>query len=522
MANIYKNKLLFNQRGGSLLIDNTTNQEKVKLSHRSGSNISITNNCNTELATNNKQTIVLNDQFKTVGGDDSDFVKKDKVNRVGENSYSLKGFISQEQLDAYKEWKNEFKSVALENSNFKIKRGVSGTRASNPTLKNLIVSVNNTFKGFLGIPIRTSLRDDVTAYVTVSDRNNTSVAQLKSPSKGEIEIAAGKNGSQSPGVLEFGGEVSSSTENGTWDKNEVDISQLLVEVQDKIIEIEKKMGNGGDDIDFIKRNRFRQIGAAFNDYPSIRIDEKGRSQPIEVVVGPNNGTFKNHDYIPHIEEVDNASTFPCGNDDEIVGNRLTRIVGSGGISFKTTGNIEFGGRTYKLGVDKLILNGTQGVQLASKESVDIQSEKSISLRTNRQVLVDGALGVDKNLIVNGGAYFQGETYINHITGPAEVHQTQETIVSGKFACDAPRTLVIGECNIGGTWYPVYASASDDLIACYPHSHHHLGLAMRLTTSNQGVRTLANVEGINKHTSVNQSLPQLHEQKKALSVPPITD
>ena len=63
---IYKNRSIINQRGGSLVIENSTEREKIKLSQRSGSNINLTNVVNSELATNNKQVNVVHDSFETV------------------------------------------------------------------------------------------------------------------------------------------------------------------------------------------------------------------------------------------------------------------------------------------------------------------------------------------------------------------------------------------------------------------------------------------------------------------------
>jgi hypothetical protein len=87
----YKNRTVINQRGGSIDIDNSTEKEKIQISHRSGSNINFTNIVTSELASNNKQLIVINDNYKTVGGTDSEYTVKDKIERVGENSYSFKG-----------------------------------------------------------------------------------------------------------------------------------------------------------------------------------------------------------------------------------------------------------------------------------------------------------------------------------------------------------------------------------------------------------------------------------------------
>jgi len=306
-----------------------------------------------------------------------------------------------------------------------------------------------------------------------------------------------------------------ASELGIWDLNDSanNIHKDMVKLQETLIPIEQNMGHGGDETNFIKRNKIEQVGAIFNDFPSIRIDEDGRSQPSEMLVSKT-GTFKNHDSVPHIEEVDNSSNFPGGNDEKIVGNRYSRTVGSGGIQFKTTGATEIGGTTLKAGYKKINMNSSHGIQIASESYVEIQSLKSIILRTNRQVYVESGLGVKGNLVVGGGASFEGEVYVQHLTGPLEVHQTQDTTAFGKFATDTPRTLLIGEAQVGGIFYPVYALPNDNTIMNYPHSHHHNGIAMRLTKSNDDVREFAQSEQINNHKNISQSLPQMHERKIA--------
>lgn len=518
--------MIINQRGGSLDIDNSTESEKVKLSHRSGSNINLTNVVTSELATNNKQTNIVHDLFETVGGDRSEFVGKSYTLRTGENLYHLKGFIDQSQLDAFSEWKDTYEPIAKLNSEFKIKRGgdgypngntteQSGKRSDNPVIGFNVFTVENQFNGYTGTPSRKYSTDEVANYSKVPDHGNTKAATTRSITKDDIQKAAGSSGSNAPGVSEFGVEKSAATENGEWDSNTdaQNINGNILDIQEFLTPIEQKMGDGGDESYLTKRHKFEQVGAVFNDYPSIRIDEKGRSQPFEMLVSET-GTFKNHDYVPHIEEVDNSSNFPCGNDDAVVGNRYSRVVGSGGIQLKTTGNTELGGATLKGGFKKINLNASHGIQIGSESFVEIQSLKTITLRTNRQVYIEGSLGVRGNVVVAGGAYVEGELYVQHITAPLEVHETEDTILYGKFATDSSRSLVIGEAQVGSVFYPVYALPSHDLIQNYPHSHHHNGIPMRLTKSNKGVRNFAADENINTHNNIAQSLPQNHERKTA--------
>lgn len=525
MAKKYRNKAVINQRGASIVINNTTDEESLQLSQRSGSNILLNNLVNSELATNNKQTLVSNDEFKTVGNDYTEYVAGDKNQRTAENTYDLKGFSNKSQIDAFNVWKETFRPIANLNSKFKIKRGggslpngvdteLIGNRVSNPTLKNIIFSVENSFNGYTGLSKRTSTLDEVATYKYVPDKNKTKPATERTINSSNIFKSAGVDiGSSAPGVLEFGAMASSSTEGGSWesDNEASNIGDKVLELQDTLTAIEQQMGNGGDENIFVKRNKIETVGASFNDFPSMRVDLKGRSQPVEMLVS-DVGSFKNHDYIPYVEEIDNSSNFPCGQDTKIIGNSYNRTVGSGGVSIKTTGSMELGGSTLKVGFKKIDINANYGVVIGSESSVEIQSLKTITLRTNRQVYVESSLGVKNNLIVGGGLYVEGEVYAHHITAPLEVQQTENTIVSGKFATDTDRTLWIGECQIGGEYFPVYARSANDLIAMYPHSHHFNNAAMTLTKSNSELRKLAQINRINNHDTIAQAIPQSHEKK----------
>ena len=64
----YRNKYVLNQKGGSIEITNTDLKENLKFTHYSGSFKEFNNQANIELATNNDQKLVLNDQYETVRG----------------------------------------------------------------------------------------------------------------------------------------------------------------------------------------------------------------------------------------------------------------------------------------------------------------------------------------------------------------------------------------------------------------------------------------------------------------------
>ena len=105
--NQYRNKTVINQKGATIEIVNSTDREDPKLSQFSGSNITLNNVVNSELATNNKQTKVINDSFESVGKDKNTFVGGNSVDRVVETSYNLRGFENDTQLGALSSWRDE-------------------------------------------------------------------------------------------------------------------------------------------------------------------------------------------------------------------------------------------------------------------------------------------------------------------------------------------------------------------------------------------------------------------------------
>lgn len=527
--NEYRNKVVINQRGGTVEINNSTDREELKISQYSGSNITLNNVINSELATNNKQTKVINDSFESVGSDKNVYVGKDNVLRVQGTTYEIKGLSNQSEVDLIKSWRELHRPIALKNSQFWIQRGglsypngatttQSGSRRENPTLNQSIYSVENVFSGYGDTPRRTSTVDEVAGYTPVTVRVGQ-VATAKQPNPtADIQKAAGKTGSNAPGVLEFGPQASGATEGGTWspNQNRVNVAKDIQDAQVQRMPIEQQIGTGGDEINVVKRHKIETVGVVMNDYPSVRIDPKGRSQPIETVVGEQ-GAFVNLDYVPHVEEVDNDMNFPVGNHTLTVGNKYNVLVGSGGVQIKTTGGIELGGTSVKIASHKVNIHAAAGINLGSESTIELQSIKTIQLRTNRQVFVDASLGVKNNAIISGGLYVENEVYVQHVTAPVEIQETEDTTVFGKFAADRDRTLQIGETLIGGTWYPVYAKASNDLIINYPHSHHFKNLPLRLTEANKDVRKLAQAENINLHNSKSAALPTVHARKSPIRV-----
>tara|TARA_R110002020_G_scaffold475923_1_gene714568 strand:+ start:921 stop:2540 length:1620 start_codon:yes stop_codon:yes gene_type:complete len=524
--NEYRNKSILNQRGASIDINNSTDREEIKISQYSGSNFTVNNLVNSELATNNKQTTTINDSFESTGKTKSSYTGKDQIERVAENTYSLKGFKDQAQLENANLWKTAYNDIAKNNSKFQIQRGGSslpngtgtekkGSRGDNSTLEQDIAVPDYVFERYDPIPIRDSSVDEVVDYVPVS------------PLKGEIPVTKQPDPNEDVPkgnvVYEEGFEKNAATEDGDWEptSEHEDLPDDIKKLQDTLNEIEGKMGNAGDLIDFTKRNKTQTIGAVFNDYPSARVDPKGRSQPQEVVVGKNL-SFVNIGAAPHVEEVDNNMNFPCGNYTLTVGNKYNVLVGSGGIQLKSTGVVEIAGTIGRFIGERIDITGKSGVTISSNANVEIagvgnEDHPGVQIRSNRSVFIEPGLGVKNNIITTGGVYSEGELFVHHVTAPIEIQETEDTILYGRFNTNVPRQLLIAECEIGGSYYPVYALPKDDIIVNYPHSHHFNNIPLRLMTSNTDLREVATKEGINTTGYSTQALEVRNERKRPKTV-----
>tara|TARA_R110002012_G_scaffold162196_1_gene324473 strand:- start:1534 stop:3300 length:1767 start_codon:yes stop_codon:yes gene_type:complete len=535
----YRNKFVWNQRGGAIEINNSTDREAVNISHFSGSNVKINNQVNSELASNNKQTKVNNDSFETVLNDKNVYTGKDYIQRVVENTYKYNGFDKLDEIDAAEEWKELYRPIAQKNSQFEILRGgksypnggktpQSGGRGPNPTINQEHYVINDTYPGYGAPPIVGQPDfgvDEVTPYIPVSPVLNTGDLLGVNPTIADINEGSGPGGyaSNADGVIKYGPGENAATEEGEWAVNPAhqNLPEDLLALQEELNPVEQRMGNGGDEEEFTYRNKLEVVGAATNDYPSVRIDPEGRSQPSEVNVGIDT-SYVNVDSVPHVEEVDNSSAFPVGNYTLNVGNKYDVVVGSGGIQLKTSGAVEIGGTTLKVSAHKINLQSAAGVNISSENIVELQSAKTIALRSNRQVLIEPGLGVKNNTIVGGSTYTEGETYLHHVTAPAEVQQTEETIVFSKLLKDlkfkATMKLPFPIGEVRGISVTLDEDSNEGFIEAPPHSHHFKNLPLRLTDGNQSVRTIAQGEGININGYQAAAQAVHHEKKEAVNTP----
>jgi len=472
----YRNKYVINQKGGTLAFINTDNREVLKLTHYSGSFKEFNNFTNIELATNNDQKLVLNDQFLTVKGTRNEFTELDYDNVTRGDVYKKIGNLNR---TAHLQWKSIVSEIADIKQLFDIQRadsaatlgGIKLTSSKqkkangqfNPcpvcnTDSTTYFAVNNSFNSNFDLGIlggTTNVKGDFPFGNTFSPNGiqpsmkflgNLGSPQAASPIDVLGGTADGSSAQTGPGYI-FGipcpacnpGDankgnpsrrgINPSSQGGSWPAEPLKqrLPSIIKSKMKELAKIEKTLGIGGSEIIEITKHKIETIGTVMNDFGSIRVDMLGKMYVSEVQVGKY-GSFYNRTPTPLVELV-HVDDLPGGNYTLNVCNRYNIMVGAGGVSLKSYGPVNISGAITNVAGEQ--------VNISSELETNIDGGKRLSLvgdiisirqRENKQVVVEGSLGITNNLIVAGGIHVEGEFTANHITIPTDVQNTEQQIV----------------------------------------------------------------------------------------------
>jgi hypothetical protein len=536
---IYRNKYLINQKGGTLEFVNTDNKEAINLTHYSGSFISLTNPTCIYLATANEQHLVLGDKFETIRGADSYYVDGDNDNTIRGDVYRKIGSLDS---SAIQRWKDMMQDIADIKQRFEtqrvkdkqlfnsIEQSKSGNYGPCPVCsQNRAYDTlqNNPF-GSVGISSVIFTTNEVTQYTQVDAKGVQPPGTAQSmalPSVGKCPVCGGTG-------------LSPSSMGGKWAPDPAKL-QLASLIQSKVVDLSKAeadLGLGGHEIVDVTKHKIETIGLVMNDFGSIRVDNEGKIYNSGVYVGPE-GVFEKQTSSPLIEYV-HVDDLPGGNYTLNVCNRYTLQVGAGGISMKSFGPIQVGGTIINMSGEQVNLASSNEINLDGGKRLTLTSDIMVfKQRQMGQVLVDSSLGISRNLIVGGGAHIEGEMFINHMTAPVEIQETEYTRLYGEANSDAAPASPGGSSGyvigyVSGfssdwvtensrNWTRVYSrvpnviptpgsgSPSRNSIQNYDHSHHFRNIPLTLVASNTDLRTAA--AGNNNTDRVDAS-PQNNSKK----------
>ena len=217
------------------------------------------------------------------------------------------------------------------------------------------------------------------------------------------------------------------------------ITQAIIDKAAELTAAEVKMGFGGNSIETITKHKILAVGLLMNTFDSMKITSVNKTVYNKLIVSVDTGVEVASEDIDQVDYAYIADP-PGGNYTQSIANKYNILVGSGGYSLYTTGPITTDGGIIK--------NTGVQVNLASREDFNIDGGTNLSIiadiisirsRQQQQVLVNDSLGVSQNVIIGGGAYVNGETYVQHITAPDEIQYTEPNFPA---LISAPNTATI--------------------------------------------------------------------------------
>lgn len=491
--------------GGSISISDTDHFRKVNITHHGGSFLEFNNDVTSMFSNTHQQILINGDQYESVNFTKNSGIKKDYNLYVDETHYMRVG-LGSGVAGALKEWKDKYAPVAYARAGFSTQRvtppeesdsltpGTSnkkaqGTPAAYPALATKPVALNYSAASAPGPLVVNNSTNNVTnnSYIQGGAAEATGAEPQQVDITPEAVVnAAGANGS---GNYSGDGTSSPSSQDGDWQPNDAysNAANMEKNIATDLAKIEKKLGMGGDYIVEVTRHKIEVIGQAFNNYPGVRIDNAGRVSQNELLLS-SDAPFAAYKQHKHVEPVQSA--FPCGNYNLTVGNQFSVTVGSGGINMQTTGQCNIGGAMVTIaGAHQTVIGSGGDLKLTAAGAIEISADV-LSLRqsNNKQVFIGGSMGIKNNLIVGGGAHIEGELFVNHITAPKELQQTQLTSCFGQLVAGT----IIGKDSMGGN---VVAVATPNTISLYDHNHVFVNLPLTLVGNPAAVRSAA--AGLNK-------------------------
>lgn len=440
----FRSKAVFNTNKHSVEFVDTDGHESVKVNAFNGSFKEFSNDVTIELATGNDQKKVMQDQYESVGGNKVSYVGSDQEDITNGNKFVTTGVQPKSVVD---------KIVELHKKEHRYKR-LFPTQHIKPGLLHRECSDLEKWNGALdvcpicGHPSYEYMNDpspaiphtvpgqfchDETVPLPPSEMAFTGpgiFANTPCPS------CLNKEWSRSVWYLGEAG-LSPSTENGKWAPT--DFTPLIAMIKKdalEITELERRLGKGGDEIHKVTMSKMETIGQTFNDMESTRTDPIGRLAFDRCHVAMN-GCTPYYLPVPLVQYVDVAD-IPGGDYILTIMNKWKVNVGARGVSIQTVGPFDMCGSIFNIAAQELNLIAKDNLELEGGEFLHLRARKVVvSPKNHGALMVDGQLHCDRNLIVCGGAYFEGEVGIQHITCPLEWHTTWTTCWDELPTCTIP-------------------------------------------------------------------------------------
>lgn len=366
-----RGEVVWNNRSGAVVFDNTTGKERFQLSHFSGANMSFNNKTVSVFAPNNSQELIHGVKYSTSIGNSFEQVRKNKEQRIYGDMTMITG-----------------------SSNF---------------------------------------FTDVIAEDWIESNRQLAV------SKTAPELNYGGTGNNSGAAFSIDGTPNSSggVDGGSFSKNESqkNIQQLLEEQSKVNVDIESKMGNGGNINLLSCKHILLQAGTSTTNYDSGVIIDNGRSVTQKYKF--NGSTVEEvKTSVPVYESKDTSSAVPFGDIHITAGTKLKLQSGSGGVDINTagdlglhsTGRITLGGAEVAIGggttgdsgrvtivTDKDIYQESGSLITQNAPWINVVASSQYTINTPETLLTNNC-HIQGNLRVQGDLHVEGDIICNGSTG----------------------------------------------------------------------------------------------------------
>ena len=190
---------------------------------------------------------------------------------------------------------------------------------------------------------------------------------------------------------------------------------------------EAESGFGGNHFEFISKHKIISVGLVKNTTPAYTTVPASIS--LITGISPSETGFY---FAPFYVDTTGYKYLtvpdkPDGNLEIFAMNKAKIETGTGGLALKTTGIATIGAGIVNVIGDGINIGSKEGLIDINGSAVTITADfVNLKNRSGNQVVVDSTLGVSKNVIIGGGAYVEGELYVNHISAPVEYQVTENT------------------------------------------------------------------------------------------------
>ena len=509
----FRSKHVINSNKNSIELIDTDGYEKIKFTQYSGSFLEFNNDTTVKFATGNDQAMVLGDSFSTVWKNKSEYIggvrdlliKGDSLEKIGtlntpainkiydlykgihdvKTLFDVKRTMFPSSGTAYE--KNVTSPLQLQEGSY----GVCPVCGALPYIQAFWKMSPMLFRMCLYIPLPFPGMAGLDIFVP-------GIAPLLAIN-GEIGYTGGRycplcnrqNYTYNIGHLKG---FSPSTENGFWnleDKKTIygQLGDLYKSATPQLLDLQSTLGDGGDKISNIARNVVMNVGLAMNDLQSYRVDSRGKLKSVALFVSPEK-TMVRPEATPHVEHVD-VDSLPGGDYIVTAGNKMKFLVGANGINIKTFGPIEMYGSIANITAEQMNLLAKHELYIDGGEKLTLRS-RNITLNPfeHNPVFVDGGLHVGRNLVTQGGGYFEGEVGVQHITAPEQWYQTE----AGGCLTMLANTLTPIPVSHPSHVHPIIIQLPD-------HKHWYKNIPLTLTKCKEETRDAMIKLGINNNSAI---------------------